>query len=269
MKILHKAGLLVCLLLCLASCREGGTSTSVSEAGHNKQQHHLPDQYVILEKSDSTTSCIHDYSPEAKGKIVIGPRDSLATLVANSSVTGENLEAMFEANGATYSAIGENIDVVFNTGFGVITLPKNLIVEFSHTDKRYVEERRDRGLAERYVDGATFRALPLYYRMDCLNPDIDVLQKQILALGFKPVVLDIQKTLPEIEKLLATSNDGKRLRQYIFASWRQGDLGIYLSIVQAEMRADLINEAAPNKFLYNLVFDSVYIPEDYFWKEVQ
>jgi hypothetical protein len=269
MKILHKAGLLVCLLLCLASCREGGTSTSVSEVGHNKQQHHLPDQYVILEKSDSTTSCIHDYSPEAKGKIVIGPHDSLETLVANSSVEGEDLAALFEADEATYSSIGENIDVVFNTGFGVITLPKNLVVEFSYTDKEFVEERRDRSLAERYVKGATFRALPFYYRMNCLNPDIETVQKQILALNFKPVVLKKQKTLPEIATLFATPDDGGRLRQYQFAAWRQGDLGIYLSIVRAEMRLDLINEATHNKFLYNLVFDSVYIPEDYFWKEVQ
>jgi hypothetical protein len=268
MKILHNTGSLACLLLCLVACGEGDNSPS-PQVAHNKQQNNLTNQGIAMEKSDSTTSCIHDYSPEAKGKIVIGPHDSLATLVANSSVEGEDLAALFEADEATYSSMGENIDVVFNTGFGVITLPKNLVVEFSYTDKEYVEERRNRSLAERYVKGASFRALPLYYRMDCLKPDIDAVQKQILALGFKPVVLDIQKTLPEVEKLFATSSEDKRLRQYIFAAWRRGDLGIYLSIVQAEMRADLIDESRTNKFLYNLVFDSVYIPEDYFWKEVQ
>lgn len=268
MKKFNNTSLLACLLLCLVACGEGENSSS-PEVPHEKSQNNLPTQGISMEKPDSPTSCIHDYHPEPKGKIVIGPHDSLATLVANSSIVGENLEAKFGVNSATYSAIGENVDVVFNTGFGVITLPKNLVVEFSHTDSMYVEERRDRSLAERFVDGATFRALPLYYRMDCLNPDIDALQKQITSLGFEPVVLKMQKTLPEIEKLFASTEEDNRLRQYYFAAWRRGDVGIVLSIVQAEMRADLINEPRANKFLYNLVFNFTYIPESWYWTEVQ
>lgn len=257
------------LLLCLASCGEGTGFNSPQVVTNNQQQKPISNQSVSMEKVNSKKSCVHNYSPPFKGKIVISPTDSLAVLSANSSVKDEDLGAIFEADQGSYWVVEGKVEVIINTGFGTIELPENLLVEFSYTNKGFVEEYRDRTLTERYIERAAFRLLPLYYEMDCLNYDIKALQEKISSLGFKPVTLYTQKTIAEIGSLILIKNDGNRLRDYKFSAWRQGDLGIYLSIVQAKINKDLADKNMKHEYLYNLVFDMVNISTDPFWKEIE
>lgn len=221
----------------------------------------------LMVKVGSASDCVHNYDLPKKGFVVIGAHDSLATVAKNSSVVELNMAAMFELEETSYLSIGENIEVIINTDLGKLILPETLLIEFSLTDKRFTEEGRDRLLTERYVNGVTARVLPLYYALDCLNGDIDKLEQQVIGLGFKPVTLDVQKKLSEVKKLFELNDAKGRLLSHTIAAWRKGDLGIYLSVVQAKINGDLSN-AKGNKYLYNLNFDTVYIPDSWYWTEI-
>jgi hypothetical protein len=258
--------LMVGILICVPSFGENTQIPSNASTASTQQTVNLSGDFSVA-KDDPPTDCIHHYESTKKGNIVIGVHDSLAAVAKNSSIAGLNMAAMFESEETSYLSIGENVEVILNTGFGRLTLPETFIVEFSLTDKRFTEEGRDRQLTERYVNGITARILPLYYDLNCLNSDINKLERLIHSLGFKPVTLDIQKKLSDVKKLFELNDAKGRLSSHTIAAWRQGDFGVYLTVVQAKMNGDHTS-SKDKKYLYNLNFDTVYIPGNWYWTEI-
>jgi precorrin-4 methylase len=213
---------------------------------------------------NSKDKCIYDEHSIAKGVMRIKVGDSLAAIVENSVVEGLDLYSVFNETIPSYTAIGENLQVTLDTDYGEIKINQTIALEFSSTGKMYVEENRNRVLAERFHKGVTVSTYPKYVHLTCLESVVNEYSKQFTRMGFEPVHLGNEKSWSEFNYLFSDSHSMDRLISYYHASWRREETGLQIAIVQWRS-PNPSNKTIPEK-LYNVNIRMSDTKEDWAWK---